>query len=57
MPGGQISASAAIDFRAQNATFCATAQRPLADPQPTQNEGGSGCLGHAFVTVAPFAHY
>src|ERR1019366_6390151 len=26
-PGGRISAPGAIDFRAQNATFCVTAQR------------------------------
>ena len=37
-PGGQ-SASAAIDFRAPNATFCVAAQRPLADLRPALNGG------------------
>jgi hypothetical protein len=37
-PGGQ-SASAAIDFRAPNATFCVAAQRPLADLRPAPNGG------------------
>jgi hypothetical protein len=40
-PGGRISAPGAIGFRAQNATFCVTAQRLLADLRPAHS-GGSG---------------